>query len=88
MLKISHVNTFYGRIQALWDISMTVEKGTIYALIGSNGAGKTTLLKTISGWLPCSENHLVYHLLSPMRLSKIAWILRAYRLRKIYPLKN
>ncbi len=51
MLKISHVNTFYGRIQALWDISFTVEKGTIYALIGSNGAGKTTLLKTISGWL-------------------------------------
>jgi branched-chain amino acid transport system ATP-binding protein len=51
MLKISHVNTFYGKIQALWDISFSVEKGTIYALIGSNGAGKTTLLKTISGWL-------------------------------------
>jgi len=51
MLKISHINTFYGKIQALWDVSLTVEKGTIYAMIGSNGAGKTTLLKTISGWL-------------------------------------
>jgi len=51
MLKISHINTFYGKIQALWDVSLTVEKGAIYAMIGSNGAGKTTLLKTISGWL-------------------------------------
>lgn len=51
MLKINNINTFYSRIQALWDISLTIEKGTIFALIGSNGAGKTTLLKTISGWL-------------------------------------
>jgi branched-chain amino acid transport system ATP-binding protein len=51
MLKVSNINTYYGPIQALWDISFTVEKGTVYALIGSNGAGKTTLLKTISGWL-------------------------------------
>jgi branched-chain amino acid transport system ATP-binding protein len=51
MLKISGVNTFYGKIQVWWDVSLTVEKGTIFALIGSNGAGKSTLLKTISGWL-------------------------------------
>jgi branched-chain amino acid transport system ATP-binding protein len=51
MLKISNINTFYSGIQALWDVSLTVEKGTIFALIGSNGAGKTTLLKTVSGWL-------------------------------------
>jgi branched-chain amino acid transport system ATP-binding protein len=51
MLKISNINTYYGGIQTLWDISLTVEKGTIFSLVGSNGAGKTTLLKTISGWL-------------------------------------
>ncbi len=51
MLKLNSINTFYGRMQALWDVSLTIEKGEIFALIGSNGAGKSTLLKTISGWL-------------------------------------
>jgi branched-chain amino acid transport system ATP-binding protein len=51
MLKINHINTFYGRIQALWDFSLEMEKGEIFALIGSNGAGKSTLLKTLSGWI-------------------------------------
>jgi branched-chain amino acid transport system ATP-binding protein len=51
MLKVNNINAFYGGIQALWDVSFTVEKGEIFALIGSNGAGKSTLLKTISGVL-------------------------------------
>lgn len=57
ILKVINVNAFYGGIQALWDISFTVEKGEIFALIGSNGAGKSTLLKTISGALhPAAGN--------------------------------
>jgi branched-chain amino acid transport system ATP-binding protein len=51
MLKIDKLNTFYGKVQVLWDVSLEVQKGEIYALIGSNGAGKTTLVKTISGLL-------------------------------------
>ncbi len=51
MLKIDKVNVFYGKIQALWDISMTIEEAEIVALVGANGAGKTTLLNTISGLL-------------------------------------
>jgi branched-chain amino acid transport system ATP-binding protein len=51
MLEIRNVNTFYGNIQALWDISMTVGEAEIVALVGANGAGKTTLLNTISGLL-------------------------------------
>jgi len=51
MLEICNVDTFYGKVQALWDISLTVGEAEIVALIGANGAGKTTLLNTISGLL-------------------------------------
>jgi len=49
MLKVTELNTFYGPIHAVKDISMEVEKGDIVTLIGSNGAGKSTLLNTIIG---------------------------------------
>ena len=49
ILELESVNAFYGRIQALRGVSISVEQGEIVALIGSNGAGKTTTLRTISG---------------------------------------
>jgi branched-chain amino acid transport system ATP-binding protein len=52
MLKLEKVNAFYGRIQALREISLHVTEGEIVAVIGSNGAGKSTLLNTISGMIP------------------------------------
>ncbi len=51
MLKVSKVNTFYDKAQALWDVSLNIDEAEIVALIGANGAGKTTLLNTISGLL-------------------------------------
>jgi branched-chain amino acid transport system ATP-binding protein len=48
-LVLDRVQSFYGNIQALKGISLTVYPGEIVTLIGSNGAGKTTTLKTISG---------------------------------------
>jgi ABC-type branched-subunit amino acid transport system ATPase component/uroporphyrinogen-III decarboxylase len=51
MLEINHINAFYGRIQALWDVCMSINEGEIVAIIGANGAGKTTLLHVISGIL-------------------------------------
>jgi branched-chain amino acid transport system ATP-binding protein len=51
MLQTHDIQTFYGKSQALFNVSVTVEESEIVALVGSNGAGKTTLLKTISGVL-------------------------------------
>ena len=49
LLELDQVDTYYGRVQALHKVSMTIDQGEIVALIGSNGAGKTTTLRTISG---------------------------------------
>jgi branched-chain amino acid transport system ATP-binding protein len=49
LLKLTGVDAFYGRVQALRGVSITVDQGEVVALIGSNGAGKTTTLRTISG---------------------------------------
>ena len=49
LLELDGVNAYYGRIQALRQVTLQVDKGEVVALIGSNGAGKTTTLRTISG---------------------------------------
>src|SRR4030042_395282 len=51
MLELNAVNTYYGKIRALWDVSLRVDEKEIVALVGANGAGKTTMLHTISGMI-------------------------------------
>lgn len=68
MLKFSHVNVYYGDLQALWDISLTVDDKEIVTLIGSNGAGKTTILKTISGLLKPKSGKVIF---DGIRLDKL-----------------
>jgi branched-chain amino acid transport system ATP-binding protein len=52
LLEVEDIHTFYGNIEALKGISLTVEEGEIITLIGSNGAGKSTTLRSISGLTP------------------------------------
>jgi len=52
MLKIQNIQTYYGNIQALKDVSIDIKEGEIVALIGANGAGKTTTLMSICGITP------------------------------------
>lgn len=49
MLSIKNVDTYYGEVQALHNVSLEIQKDEIIAIIGSNGAGKTTLMKSIMG---------------------------------------
>ncbi|MBN1254341.1 MAG: ABC transporter ATP-binding protein [Deltaproteobacteria bacterium] len=58
MLEISHIDVYYGDLQALWDVSLTIGDGEIVTLVGSNGAGKSTLMKTISGLLKIRAGYI------------------------------
>jgi len=60
MLELKSINTFYGNIQALHDISLTVEEGEIITLIGANGAGKSTTLMSISGIVPPRLGEIIF----------------------------
>lgn len=60
MLKLKNINTFYGRVQALKNISLHLNKGEIVTLIGANGAGKTTILNTISALTPCQSGEILF----------------------------
>jgi len=60
MLKISNVETFYGKIQALRGVDIAVNSVEIVSLIGSNGAGKSTLLMTISGVNKARTGEIVF----------------------------
>ena len=55
MLEVQNVHAYYGKIHALKDVSINIDKGEIVTLIGGNGAGKSTTLRTISGLLKPRE---------------------------------
>lgn len=60
LLSLNDVNTHYGQIRALKDVTLHVDKGEIVALVGANGAGKTTLLNTISGLLQATSGTIQF----------------------------
>ncbi|HOV94510.1 MAG TPA: ABC transporter ATP-binding protein [Spirochaetales bacterium] len=60
MLELKDVHTYYGNIQALKGISISVDEGEIVTLIGANGAGKTTTLMSICGITPIRNGEILF----------------------------
>jgi branched-chain amino acid transport system ATP-binding protein len=60
MLRLKNINTYYGKVHALKNVSLHLDEGEIVTLIGANGAGKTTILNTISGVTPASTGEIMF----------------------------
>ncbi len=61
LLKINQVSKSFGGVQALTNVSFSIQSGEIFGLIGPNGAGKTTLFNLITGVLPVSAGHITFN---------------------------
>src|ERR1700712_5046186 len=58
LIRMDHINKFYGRIHALRDVSLTVRTHEVVGLLGDNGAGKSTLIKVLSGAVPITSGDI------------------------------
>ena len=61
MLEVNNIDVYHGELQALWDVSLTIQEGEMVALIGANGAGKSTLVETISGLLTPATGSVIFN---------------------------
>lgn len=61
LVRMEHINKFFGRVQALNDVSLTVRPKEIVGLLGDNGAGKSTLIKILSGALTADSGDIYIH---------------------------
>jgi branched-chain amino acid transport system ATP-binding protein len=60
LLELNSLDSGYGFLQVLWDVSINVDEGEFVALIGPNGAGKSTTLKTIAGLVEPQGGEILY----------------------------
>ncbi len=61
LVRMEHINKYFGRVQALNDVTLTVHKNEIVGLLGDNGAGKSTLIKILSGALTADSGAVYMH---------------------------
>lgn len=60
LLNVQDVEVFYGKVQALWGVTLEIREGEIVALVGSNGAGKSTTLNAIAGLLQAPQGKIIF----------------------------
>ena len=60
LVRMDHVDKYYGRVQALSDVSVTINQNEIVGLLGDNGAGKSTLIKILSGVTPLTSGDIYF----------------------------
>ena len=89
LLEVRELSVYYGYVEALKDVSITVDEGEIITLIGSNGAGKTSTLMSISGLVEKAAGKVFFHdtdiaRLSPDKIVKMG-ISHVPEGRKIFP---
>ncbi|MBN6048877.1 amino acid ABC transporter ATP-binding protein [Lactobacillus helveticus] len=61
ILKVEHLNKFYGDWQALHDINFDLKKGEVLAILGPSGSGKSTLLRTLNGLEDYKDGKIIFH---------------------------
>ncbi|MEE6671020.1 amino acid ABC transporter ATP-binding protein [Limosilactobacillus fermentum] len=61
ILKVSHLNKFYGDWQALHDINFDLKKGEVLALLGPSGSGKSTLIRCLNGLEEYRDGEIVFN---------------------------
>ena len=60
ILKVEHLNKFYGDWQALHDINFELKKGEVVTLLGPSGSGKSTLIRTLNGLEPFRDGSIYF----------------------------
>jgi branched-chain amino acid transport system ATP-binding protein len=79
MLELNNISAGYGKLQVLWNISLTLKEGECLVVLGPNGAGKTTTLRTVSGLLKPYSGSITFNgvnlnLLSPEEIVELGLI--------------
>ncbi len=89
ILEAQHLRKAFGGLVAVGDVSIKVQEHSMHAIIGPNGAGKTTLFNLLSGTMPPTAGHILYHgqditNLPPQRRAHLG-IGRSFQITNIFP---